>query len=214
MYQQPVVAGTPQELSAKITDLQAKAGDLKLRLSDLDMRRSQLTDQQRRMAADVDHSAVDKQIASVQHDFAATQIQLEQITAQIKDLDAERDMARAFSLQGPAGIATNVAPPAFPEAPWASQIPDGLGLGLFVLLVPFAIALSRRIWHRSAPRTIDLENSPRLQRMEQAIESIAVEVERIGEAQRFTTKLLAERQPEAIPRVATPKREAGTVTPH
>jgi len=33
----------------------------------------------------------------------------------------------------------------------------------------------------------------RLERMEQAIDSIAVEVERISEGQRFTTKLLAER---------------------
>jgi hypothetical protein len=31
--------------------------------------------------------------------------------------------------------------------------------------------------------------------MEQAIDSIAVEVERISEGQRFTTKLLAERVP-------------------
>ena len=33
----------------------------------------------------------------------------------------------------------------------------------------------------------------RMQRLEQAIDSIAVEVERIGEGQRFVTKLLAER---------------------
>ena len=34
----------------------------------------------------------------------------------------------------------------------------------------------------------------RLERMEMAIDSIAVEVERISEGQRFTTKLLSERQ--------------------
>lgn len=33
----------------------------------------------------------------------------------------------------------------------------------------------------------------RLDRMEQAIEAIAVEVERVAEAQRFTTRLLSER---------------------
>ena len=48
----------------------------------------------------------------------------------------------------------------------------------------------------------------RLERMEQAIESVAVEVERISEAQRFTAKLLSDRaesaarQPE---RVITPR---------
>jgi hypothetical protein len=62
----------------------------------------------------------------------------------------------------------------------------------------------------------DLENSPRLQRIEQAIESIALEVERIGEAQRFTTKLLAERESVAgrLPSGPTGRREPGVITPH
>jgi hypothetical protein len=54
--------------------------------------------------------------------------------------------------------------------------------------------------------------------MEQAIESIAIEVERIGEAQRFTTKLLSERQPEPVANRISPaqgaRREPGTITPH
>jgi hypothetical protein len=63
--------------------------------------------------------------------------------------------------------------------------------------------------------SLDPEESPRLQRIEQAIESIAVEVERIGEAQRFTTKLLADRQPDAVARMAAiPRKEPGTITPH
>lgn len=39
------------------------------------------------------------------------------------------------------------------------------------------------------------EVADRLERMEQAIDSIAIEVERISEGQRFTTRLLAERMP-------------------
>ena len=54
--------------------------------------------------------------------------------------------------------------------------------------------------------------------MEQAIESIAIEVERIGEAQRFTTKVLSERQPEPVAdRISSAqgaRREPGTITPH
>jgi hypothetical protein len=79
------------------------------------------------------------------------------------------------------------------------------------------MALARRLWMRSGPRAtvVDLENSPRLQRIEQAIEAIAVEVERIGEAQRFTTKLLSDRQADAVQRIAIQsRREPGTITPH
>ena len=41
------------------------------------------------------------------------------------------------------------------------------------------------------------ESALRLERMEQAIDAMAVEIERIAEAQRFTTRLLAERVSEA-----------------
>lgn len=37
------------------------------------------------------------------------------------------------------------------------------------------------------------ESAHRLERMEQAIDAMAVEIERISEAQRFTTRLLSER---------------------
>lgn len=64
-----------------------------------------------------------------------------------------------------------------------------LGLG-----IPLVRALGKR-WEREAARPqIPAEMSDRLQRMEQAIDAIAVEVERIAEGQRFTTKLLSERE--------------------
>jgi hypothetical protein len=44
----------------------------------------------------------------------------------------------------------------------------------------------------------------RLERMEQALDSIAIEVERISEGQRFTTKLLAERNTAAAPGLSKP----------
>src|SRR5206468_6821140 len=97
---------------------------------------------------------------------------------------------------------------------------DGFQIASFLLVFPFAIALARRVWVRGGRQSaaVNLENSPRLQRIEQAIESIAVEVERIGEAQRFTTKLLAERQaaPAAgqMPPIPAARREPGTITPH
>jgi hypothetical protein len=58
--------------------------------------------------------------------------------------------------------------------------------------VPIARAYARRLESRPTA-TIPSDVSARLERMEQAIDSIAVEVERISEGQRFTTKLLAER---------------------
>ncbi len=59
--------------------------------------------------------------------------------------------------------------------------------------LPIARALAARIGRVTVGPTVPSEVAARLERMEQAIDSIAVEVERISEGQRFTTKLLAER---------------------
>lgn len=93
--------------------------------------------------------------------------------------------------------------------------------GVFLLMIPIVFALARRIWIRGVPRPqqgMDLESSPRLQRIEEAVESIAIEVERIGEAQRFATKLLTERPESVVNRasIAAPiaRKAPGTITPH
>ena len=58
---------------------------------------------------------------------------------------------------------------------------------------PLARAYARRVERGEIGTRLPNEVTARLERMEQAIDSIAVEVERISEGQRFTTKLLSER---------------------
>jgi hypothetical protein len=65
---------------------------------------------------------------------------------------------------------------------------------MFVVLLPLSIALARRIWRRSAAAVAALPKdlAAQLSRLEQAVESIAIEVERIGEGQRFMSKIMVE----------------------
>ena len=67
-------------------------------------------------------------------------------------------------------------------------------MGFTAVLYPVARAFGRKIDRESLQPKVPQELQQRLERMEQAIDSIAVEVERISEGQRFTTKLLSERQ--------------------
>jgi len=62
-----------------------------------------------------------------------------------------------------------------------------------IIGVPIARAYSRRVERGPLEPSVPPEVSARLARMEQALDSIAIEVERISEGQRFTTKLLSER---------------------
>lgn len=64
---------------------------------------------------------------------------------------------------------------------------------LIVVGLPLVRAYSRRLELQALQPQIPHEVAARLERMEQAIDAIAVEVERIAEGQRFTTRLLAER---------------------
>ena len=68
------------------------------------------------------------------------------------------------------------------------------GIFMLVVLLPISVAFSRRIWRRSAAAVAAFprELGERLLRMEQALEATAVEVERIGEGQRFLTRLFTE----------------------
>jgi hypothetical protein len=76
-------------------------------------------------------------------------------------------------------------------------------LGFFAMVttiavgVPLVRAFARRMEQEGSRPQIPSEVLARLERMEQAIDSVAVEVERISEGQRFTTKLLSERTRDA-----------------
>jgi len=191
----------------ELIQLRAHADALKLRVSDLEVQVGQIAEA-RSNVSPAERQQFAKPMADATHELASARIQLEATQKQIDELEHARDMAR---------VGTTLAPPLAERGLEMDMERERMiGAASFILLLPLVLAWSRRIWHRGAPRpSVDLEDSPRLQRMEQAIESIAVEVERIGEAQRFTTKLLADRQPEAAARIgATPRREPGTITPH
>jgi len=84
------------------------------------------------------------------------------------------------------------------------DIPDGVvdivqaGAAMIAFIVvggPLARAFARRLDKRTVTTSAALppEVAQRLGAIEQAVDSVAVEVERISEGQRFTTKLLSDR---------------------
>jgi hypothetical protein len=76
------------------------------------------------------------------------------------------------------------------------------GMSMIVVLtlgIPFVRALARRWERESLQPKVPPEVIARLERIEHAVEAVAIEVERISEGQRFTTKLLSERSGDASP---------------
>lgn len=129
-------------------------------------------------------AATDQRILQIEADIAATERAL---TATSPAL-----LGAATQAEEAAEAARQVLEPPIDE--------DLIGvlsvIGL-LMLFPLVIARARRIWKQAAaPRGLPVAAEGRLERIEQAVDAIAVEVERVSEGQRFVTKLLSE--PKAV----------------
>jgi len=73
-----------------------------------------------------------------------------------------------------------------------------LGTGMVTVLT-LARLWFRRLELRDQNRALTSSVEERLLRIEEAVDAMAVEMERMSESQRFTSKVLAERLPSALP---------------
>jgi type VI protein secretion system component VasF len=116
--------------------------------------------------------------------------------------DAIRAAREAAEAEGAAREAVVVQPAPVPMPPFADQGPPESVLVLIIVLASLAAAtiifaplfraLGRRVERRGDPEASAERIAPRLDRIEQAIEAMAVEVERISEGQRYVTKQMHE----------------------
>jgi hypothetical protein len=76
-------------------------------------------------------------------------------------------------------------------------------VAIVALGVPIIRAITRRLEQPKASKDLVADTTARLERIEQAVDAVAIEVERIAEAQRFSAKLMAEQQKRALPNAST-----------
>lgn len=120
-----------------------------------------------------------------------------QLDVRIAELDkaiAEADKAVASAAAIPGAVVPPPPPPPRrgpPEEFWIF-----LMILTFIVAIPMSIAYARRIWRRGAQvvSAIPAEIYDRFNRIDQAVDSVAVEVERIGEGQRYLTRVMAEQR--------------------
>ena len=148
---------------------------------------------------------------------AQQQAQREAQQAQREAQQAVREVQAELARRGREGFPVIGVPP-FPGS--GPQMPEGvviISVAFFAMCaviaigVPIVRAIARRMDKRNAaaPAT-DAETRGRLERIEQAVDAIAVEVERISEGQRFTTKIISELRglPQPDPAAALAERNS------
>ena len=122
----------------------------------------------------------------------------EQLRQTIEDARAagqEAGRVTVIAPAAPAGVATT-QPPWMPAdvPPRAAEVAVSgmIMLAAIIIGFPIARALARRIDRTGLKPKVPAEVTSQLAQLNQSVEAIAVEVERISEGQRFTTKLLSE----------------------
>ncbi len=191
-----VPAGDLSAMQSRLTELRVQEIGLKAQWNGLQRQLEAMrTSNPARPGVSQEWADVGSQLAKVQGEAAVLQVRIAQA------------QGRAVP-----GTMTMPAMPGMPVQRRNGPDPDmvvGLAFVIaMVILLPMSIALARRMWRGKpqppGPRMDEI--SPRFDRLEQAIDAIAIEVERVSEGQRFVTKIMAERpapapaiQPEAQP---------------
>jgi hypothetical protein len=190
----PPVAGVPTTVQ-ELRGLRERREELSDQLSSAASRRrslaNQLEDAPPALRAGLEQriAVLDARLAQLELDLAETGRQL---TGAPAALIASAESRAPFGDVDPADVLATV----------------GGTLALAFVAVLF-FAFARRIWRGGRrPQPPLADSTQRLERIEQAIEAVAIEVERISEGQRFVTRLLSEGN--RLPSLGAGKQEQET----
>jgi hypothetical protein len=197
----PVLAQGQPSLEA----LQAQAATLRVQLAGL---RAEWTSLKNQLDQMLRNNPARPGVQQKWADVAVQRAQVEGDLARIEAQIAERTGV-PVGVPGVPGV-----PPRFPNVP-----PFGRSSGanvvfpigavvLLAMLFPVTIAWAKRVGRGDRrPAPLGPRELERLERMEQAIDAVAIEVERVSEGQRFITKILADRPQRAAAESAPQQSE-------
>jgi hypothetical protein len=181
----PVVVGIPQTVG-ELRALRAERKEISSQLDNVGARRARLS------ASLGGKTGVDR--AGVEARIGVLDKRMLQLESQLDQTGQQLAMAP--------GTLTNAA-----DLPrFTNMDPDAVAAlsGIFIIFVlaPIAFAAARMMWKRTnRPVAAPLpdEASRRLERLEQGMDAIAIEIERVSEGQRFVTRLLSDAHGAPLP---------------
>jgi hypothetical protein len=177
---------TPSQVSgpeAVLAAARAAREELANQLERLEERRRELSQELRRGAEGENRQGIETRISA-----------LDQRITDVEKQIAAADDAVAKATAIPGAVVEHPEPPPPPDrGPPEGVVVMSLAFTMFVLF-PLTISYARRLWRRGAIAVAELPKvlAERLTRLDQAVDAIAIEVERISEGQRFLTKVMTD----------------------
>jgi len=183
----------PQHTGA-LESLQAREIVLRETVGKLEAQRPILQNQLNASTNPAIKAGIENRIMQIDLDLAGAKVELESVRAQITSQGGQVDIPDAHVI-----VQTD------PQRSFLDRIDDEAltamsFMTLMAVLIPLSIGLARRMWRRAplaAQPALAQDAITRLGRLEQAVDSIAIEIERVSEGQRFVTRVLTERPVQA-----------------
>ena len=201
----PSAPATPSVEFPSMESLQAQLAEVSAQLAG---NRAEQSILERQLRVHRNDAAIDQQLvtryAQLTEKVARGEADVDRIANQIAQL---RGVPRVRI--SPSGQVI-VQPPAARRGPDPDMVVGMSSVLAMCLVLPISIAIAKRIWRgkRDTGPIIEDRVSQRMDRLEQAVDTIAVEIERISEGQRFVTKVLVERPQAVRPAPAAESNEA------
>lgn len=192
------VPGTP----AQTITVPLSAGEVR----ELRARRAELLDQLQR-AQNRRELVVNELPGSEGANRAGLEQRLAVLDERIVQLESEMAATERLVAASPGNLRSDIGSGGGGSDAWVA-VPVLL---IIFVVFPLVFAYARRIWRRAPAARINPAQEGRLERIEQAVEAIAIEVERVSEGQRFVTKLLSDtsRAPASLPSDRGPSEARG-----
>jgi len=184
--QTPAIATTPPPPAVGVQD--ADLGTLQGQLANLRAEQAGLQAQWRGLKSQLDNMLRNNPARpGVQQQWADVGVQLARIDGDVAALQTRIALKQGLPVGTP-GVGV--------RSPWNNPgtIIPAVSVVSLVMLLPISVAWAKRIGRRApTPAPVPSDVTTRLERIEQAVDTIAIEVERISEGQRFVTKIMVER---------------------
>lgn len=174
---------------AEMKALTARRDEISRQVSNVNGRRDDIAGQIRAAAPGADKAGLEARLGT--------------LDSRLVELETDLNVTgrQLASAKGDAAAYTEQPPPGPPNEPSAGQITAMSVVFMIAVLMPLSVALGRRLMGRSskqAPAAASPEIVKRLDRLDEGLEAIAIEIERISEGQRFVTRVLGEGSPLAL----------------
>ena len=183
----PVIGAPVRDQAVDVPSLQAQVRELRVQLTGLQAQWDGLYAQLNVMLKN------NPARPGVQQQWADVGVQIAQLKGQIAYTEARIALKQGV----PVGTTTSPAGSFIRSIDPDIAVPM-TGLLFMVLGLPVSIAWARRIMRGKPPAApLPHDYTMRLENIERAIDTVAIEVERISEGQRFVTKIFAQRPAQA-----------------